>query len=130
MSEVLLNRLGLNERSLQHTSDNRIQITVIQIDIMAVRQFFFLGGSVFYIPDIRMHIRSGLKTKAETYAGSVNSLYSRIIEVSGNIMYRPRTYLLYVFVFISAGLHERKSCVFNEPFLTEIIVTNLSFFTM
>ena len=39
-----VNRLGLNERGLQHRSDNRIQITVILIDVVVMSEFF---GSLF-----------------------------------------------------------------------------------
>ena len=30
-------------------------------------------------------------TKAETYTGNVNGLYCRVIDVSGNVIHRPRT---------------------------------------
>jgi len=131
-----INRLGSNERSLQHTRDNRIQIAVILIDVVAVRKFFL---SLFFISDIRMHNRSGLKIKAETYTGNVNGVYSRVIDVSRNLIHCPRKvfHICTVIsrtdkynVFISTGYHGKKSCVFNEPFINAIMVTNLSFFTI
>jgi hypothetical protein len=40
--------MGSNERSLQHTKENRIQITVILIDVKAVREFL-LGQCFIFL---------------------------------------------------------------------------------
>jgi hypothetical protein len=41
--------------------------------------------------------------KAETYTGNVNNLYHSVIDVSGNLIHRPRT-LFNICNFVFSGL--------------------------
>lgn len=60
---------------------------------------------------------SGLKVKAETYTGNVNGLYSRVIDVSGNLIHHPHTlFNIRTFVFVSTGPQGKKVLCVQQAF--------------
>jgi len=89
-----------------------------------------LSAVLVFILDIEMHKMQGLKMNRETYTGNVNGLYSRVTDVTQNLINHPPIISnICTFVFISTRLQENKFRVLNEPSFVAIIVTKTPSFS-